>query len=116
MENKIEITNQMLIVIPQGLDKIASFKSKLEIPLQNVVGASIDMGILNENKGFRNLGTALPGYWAGSYDKNGEKSFFNIKKEAKPIVIQLRNEKFNRLILGADNAEKIVDAINNNIK
>ncbi|GMA06496.1 hypothetical protein GCM10025878_15670 [Leuconostoc gasicomitatum] len=45
-----------------------------------------------------------------------KKVFFNIKKEAKPIVIQLRNEKFNRLILGADNAEKIVDAINNNIK
>lgn len=116
MENKVEISNEKLIIIPQGLDKIASFKSKIEIPITNVVGASIDFGILNENKGLRTQGTSLPSYWAGNYHKDGEKSFFNIKKDSKPIVIQLRHNEYTRLIIGADNPEIIVDEINNKIK
>ncbi|WP_413627958.1 hypothetical protein R4B61_01860 [Fructilactobacillus vespulae] len=112
MQNKIEITDDFLIVTPQGINKLASFKDKIEIPLKNVFGASIDNEILDEYKGLRGPGTSLPGYWAGTFTKNNEKVFFNIKRGNKPVVIQLKNEKFVRLILGVDHPEKVVDSIN----
>ena len=63
----------------------------------------------------RVLGTSLPGYWSGSFKKDREESFFNIRRENKPVVIQLKNEKYTRLILGVDDPENVVDLINNNI-
>lgn len=114
MLNKVTIKNHQLLVVPQGINKLAALKNKIEIPIQNVVGASIDTGILNDSKGLRAPGTSLPGYWAGSFKKDGEESFFNIKRENKPVVIQLKNEKYTRLILGVNNPEGVVDLINNN--
>ncbi len=67
------------------MDRFASLKRKIEVSLQNVVGASIDTGILNEHRGIRAPGTFIPGYWVGSFIKAGEKIFL-ISKE---VVNQL---------------------------
>ncbi|MFT8556420.1 hypothetical protein [Liquorilactobacillus hordei] len=115
MLNVVKIENHKLLVAPQGINKIAALKNKIEVPMQHVLGASIDIGILNDSKGLRAPGTSLPGYWAGSFKKDGEESFFNIKRENKPVVIQLKNEKYTRLVLGVDKPEDIVDLINNDI-
>lgn len=115
MLNIVKIENHTLLVVPQGINKIAALKNKIEVPMKHVVGASIDTGILNESKGLRAPGTSLPGYWSGSFKKDGEESFFNIRRENKPVVIQLKNEKYTRLILGVDDPENVVDLINNNI-
>lgn len=115
MQNKIEITNEQLLVVPQGVNKLTSLKNKIEIPLQHVCGATIDEEILNESKGVRAPGTAIGDYWAGSFIKNGEKIFFNIKRGNLPVVIQLVNEKYTRLVLGVDNPKRTVDLINNKI-
>jgi len=115
MQNKLKIENNKLIVLPQGMSRFASLKSKIEVSLQNVVGASIDTGILNEHKGIKAPGTSIPGYWAGNFTKASEKSFFNIKRGRKPVVIQLKNEEFTRLVLGVEDPEDAVDWINNSI-
>lgn len=114
MLNKVTIKNHPLLVVPEGINKLAALKNKIEVPIQNVVGASIDTGILNDSKGLRAPETFLPEYWTGSFKKDGEESFFNIKRENKPVVIQLKNEKYTRLILGVNNPEDVVDLINNN--
>ncbi|CAH0416184.1 hypothetical protein KAR50_05580 [Periweissella fabaria] len=115
MENVVKIENQTLIVIPQGVNKLAALKDKLEFPLAQVVGASIDAGILHESKGLRAPGTALPGYWAGTFHKDGEKTFFNVKSSSQPVVIQLKNAEFARLVLGVDQPVELVRVINNHI-
>lgn len=82
MQNKVEVTTKELIIKPQGINKIASLKSKLVIALDHVQGASLDEGILNDYKGIREPGTTLPGYWAGTFKHNGEKkpfSMFHVK-------------------------------------
>ena len=113
IDNKIEIKNDKLIVIPQGLDKVWSFKNKLEIPINNVIGAMIDHDIVNTNKGFRGPGLGLPNKWSGTFTLDGEKNFWNVTRNTTPVVIQLENEKYSRLILGIENATKWVDKINN---
>lgn len=113
MQNKVEVTTKELIIKPQGINKIASLKSKLVIALDHVQGASLDEGILNDYKGIREPGTTLPGYWAGTFKHNGEKTFFNVSRKDKPVVIQLKDEAYTRLVLGVENPEKLVDKLNN---
>lgn len=115
MENKVQIIDNKLIVTPQGINKLTSMKGKLEFPFTHILGATIDEGILDESKGLKGPGTAIPGYWAGTFTKNGEKTFYNIKRSHKPVVIQLQHEYYTRLILGVENPNQLVDTINNNI-
>ncbi|QII82113.1 hypothetical protein [Jeotgalibaca arthritidis] len=115
MENKISIKNNNLIILPQGLDKVWSLKNKLEIPMTNVMGATIDKNILDVKKGFRGPGLEIPNKWSGTWTLNGEKIFWNVTRKETPVVIQLKNEKFSRLILGLDDAIEWVDEINNSI-
>ncbi|MCA9767146.1 MAG: hypothetical protein KC455_12105 [Carnobacterium sp.] len=115
MDNKLSIENNQLIVVPQGLDKVWSFKNKLEFPMKNVMGATIDPTILNVKKGFRGPGLEIPNKWSGTWTHNGEKDFWNVTRKETPVVIQLKNEKFSRLILGLDDANEWVDKINNAI-
>lgn len=115
IDNKISIENNKLIVLPQGLDKVWSFNNKLEIPMINVMGATIDKDILNTKKGFRGPGLGLPNKWCGTWTLDGEKNFWNVTRKTSPVVIQLKNEKFSRLILGLEDATEWVDRINNSI-
>lgn len=113
MENTISMQDNTLVVTPVGLTKIAALKEKISVPLDHVVGASIDSGILNDSKGLKMPGTAVPGYWAGTFRKDGEVTFFNIKKSSLPVVIQLRDETYNRLVIGVAEPREVVQAINN---
>lgn len=116
INNKLIIENNTLFVIPQGLDKVWSFKNRLKIPMTNVMGATIDKEILNTNKGFRGPGLQLPNKWSGTFTLDGEKTFWNVTRKTTPVVIQLKNERFSRLILGLENATQWVDKINNSIR
>ncbi|AFT82082.1 hypothetical protein FE410_06130 [Leuconostoc carnosum] len=115
MENKVEIQDGQLIVVPQGVTKLAAVKDEIIVPLDHVVGASIDTGILNDRKGLKMPGTAMPGYWAGSFHKDSEITFFNVKQSSTPIVIQLKDDKYSRLVLGTENPRNLVELINNAI-
>jgi hypothetical protein len=58
----IEITNDALIVHVEGLDRLWALRSRLEIPLQHVLGAEVDPErATNWWQGVRIMGTALPG-------------------------------------------------------
>jgi hypothetical protein len=113
MENKVILQDNQLIVEPIGIDKVWSFTSKLFVPVSNVMGATVDKGILDANKGLRDAGLGLPNKWSGVFNKDGEKTFWNANRTDAPIVIQLKNEKFARLVLTVDNPNKLANDINN---
>ena len=76
MENNLTFQNQTLIISPRGISKLLAFKSKLAIPFNHIVGATIDPGILKDFKGIRSPGTAVPGlYYAGTF-YNQQKNYF----------------------------------------
>lgn len=113
MENTVELTADMLVVTPVGITKIAALKEAVRVPRAHVVGASIDAGILKEKKGLRMPGTAIPGYWAGTFHKTGEETFFNIKQTSESVVIQLKDERYTRLVIGVAQPRELVNQINN---
>ena len=85
MNNKVAIVGRTLEVEPQGLDKMWSFTGKLVVPLEHVLGASEDPGILDDAKGLRAPGLHVPGKWAGTYIEHGEKTFWNVTRPEVPL-------------------------------
>ena len=113
VSNIITITDTLLIIEPSHLDKLWSFKKRLELPFSHIKGATLDSGILDERKGIKALGLGMPGKWAGTFVKQGQQTFYNIQRPEEAVVIQLVDEDYDRLVLGTKEPRQLVDKINN---
>ncbi|MFC4149858.1 hypothetical protein ACFO0M_26710 [Micromonospora mangrovi] len=103
------IDNDTLIVEIEGLDRLWTLKSRLEIPLRNVRGATADPGVIREPKGIRAPGTYLPGViTAGTFHLDGERIFWDVRDPAKAVVIELRDERYARLIVQVEDPRATV--------
>lgn len=111
--NTIILTKTDMVIEPTLLDKILGFKGKMTIPLNHIDGASIDEGIFQEGKGIKAPGANFPGKSVGTWHKNGERIFYNLSHKEIPVVINLSNEKLDRLVLGVDNPKDFVNQLNN---
>jgi len=108
----IDVTGDQLVVTMQGMDRVWCLRSRIAVPLSSVRGATADPGITREPIGFRAPGTHLPGkIIAGTYRKDGRRTFWNLRNTQEPVVIELTGEQFNRLVLGVDDARATADRI-----
>lgn len=110
--NFVQITEDHLMVRPRGINTVLSFRRELSFPLKHVRGATVDDGITNEGKGVRGPGLGLPNVWRGTFTHEGEKTYWNLRRPERPLVIQLAEESFSRLILGVADPEDLAAAIN----
>ncbi|HEX5568297.1 MAG TPA: hypothetical protein VFY14_15455 [Streptomyces sp.] len=109
---RVAVVNDTLIVEVEGLDKLWAFKSRLEIPLANVRGATRDPGIIREPKGVRAPGTHVPGLIvAGTYHRDGERVFWDVRDPEKAVVIELADERYARLVIQVDDPRAVVDLV-----
>ncbi|GAB2907681.1 MULTISPECIES: hypothetical protein [Streptomyces] len=113
----IDREHGLLTVEFQGLDKLWTLKSRLEIPLTHVRGATHDPGIAREPKGIRVGGTHLPGViTAGRFRRDGERVFWQVKNPGKAIVIELADaETYDRLVVEVDDPRAAVALIDRSI-
>ncbi|MGW6918595.1 hypothetical protein ACWGB8_32970 [Kitasatospora sp. NPDC054939] len=108
----IAVTDESLVVEIEGLDKLWAFKSRIEIPLGNVRGATLDPGIVREPKGLRMGGTHFPGLiTAGTFRSGGEWVFWDVKDPAKAVVIELADERYSRLVVEVSDPRTAVGLI-----
>ncbi|WEV68695.1 hypothetical protein OZX73_05235 [Bifidobacterium sp. ESL0775] len=112
--NTVTIEGTTMKVIPKGLNKLWSLKSNLKIPLAHVAGATVDPGFnMSGRRAFRDPGLATSDKKAGTFKfPDGDIEFWNITQPEQPLVIQLRDEKFDRLVLGVADPRQVADAIN----
>ncbi|WP_405020225.1 hypothetical protein OHV05_28485 [Kitasatospora sp. NBC_00070] len=97
---RVSVTGDTLTVEVEGLDRLWAVKSRIEIPLSNVRGATADPGIVREPKGVRAPGTHLPGVIvAGTFHRQGEKVFWDVRNPNLAVVIELSDEKYTRLVV-----------------
>jgi len=97
---RLSVTDGTLVVEMEGLDKLWAVKSRIEIPLGNVRGATADPGIAREPKGLRAPGTHFPGLiTAGSFRVDGDWVFWDVKNPANAVVIELSGERYARLVV-----------------
>ncbi|MCP9956454.1 MULTISPECIES: hypothetical protein [Streptomyces] len=108
----IRIAGDTLIVEMEGLDKLWALKSRLEIPLANVRGATADPGVARERKGFRAPGTHLPGViTAGTFHLDGERVFWDVRDGSRAVVVELRDERYARLVVEVEDPRAAVALI-----
>jgi hypothetical protein len=112
MMAKVSISDETLVVDVEGMDKLWALKSRLTIPLANVRGATADPGMMREPRGVRVPGTRIPGViTAGTFRHDGERVFWDVHDGAKAVVIQLADERYDRLVIEVDDPSSTVDLI-----
>ena len=94
---EVEIADGKLVVRVVGWDKVWSLKNRLEIPLQHVAGAHTAP---EHVRGIRAPDTYIPGViTAGTFHLDGDKIFWDVHNPAKAIAIDLRHDRYARLII-----------------
>lgn len=113
----------MVQIIPQykkivfeveGLDKLWSLRSSLEIPLEHIKEAHVDpepaMGWF---QGLKLAGTDIPNFFrAGTFYQDGGLVFWDVHHPERTIVIELAHERYHKLIIEVENPEAAIKLIN----
>lgn len=61
-------------------------------------------------------GTAIPGlYYAGSFFYDGQRRFYNVRRNSPIVVITLINEGYDRLILSVENPATVIERVTGNL-
>lgn len=97
----LSISDGKLLLHVQGADRLWALKSSLEIPLRHVVGIRADPAIAKGWwHGLRMPGTSIPGViTAGTFYQDGKRVFWDVHRPENTVVIELRDERYNELIV-----------------
>ena len=103
---KLTIKNGSLRIEFEGIEKVLCLKCVIEIPLKHIKKVSIE----KPKRSWSDI--RLPGTWiprvirAGTYYTSRGKEFWYMPRKKKPLVIELREGDYKRIILGLDDNEK----------
>jgi hypothetical protein len=91
----------------EGLDKLWSLRSRLEIPLTHIIDAEVNAEQVGRWwHGIKVAGTELPGLFAGgTFYYHGELVFWDVRDPAKTIIVSLDHERYRKLIVEVADAE-----------
>ena len=85
----------------EGLDKLWSFRSAIEIPLAHITDVEADPEQVGRWwHGFKLIGTDVPGLFAaGTFYYHGELVFWDVRDPARTVVVSLEHERYKKLII-----------------
>ncbi len=85
----------------EGLDKLWSLRSRLEIPLAHITDVEADASQVNRWwHGFKVIGTDVPGLFAaGTFYQRGGLVFWDVRHPENTIVVSLEHEHYKKLIV-----------------
>jgi hypothetical protein len=108
----ITIDAGVLTVRIEGLDKLWSFQSQLQIPLAHVRGASTDPAVIGRPEGWRGPGSRIPGViTAGTFHHDGTKVFWDVHDMAKAVAIEVEHDVYERLVIEVDDPRATAELI-----
>ncbi len=110
---ELSVSDGKLIVEVKGWDKLWSLRSHLAIPVVDVVRVYADPEIAQHWwKGLRLAGTHVPGIIAaGTFYQHGDWVFWDVHNPEKAVVVELRHERYAKLIVEVENPSETVSAI-----
>jgi hypothetical protein len=85
----------------EGMHKLWSFRSQIEIPLTHITGVETNPDQVRRWwHGFKLIGTDVPALFsAGTFYYHGELVFWDIDDPARTIVVSLEHERYKKLIV-----------------
>jgi hypothetical protein len=98
---EVTIEGMKAVFAVQGMDKLWALRSRLEIPLEHIrdvhTDASPKMGWF---QGLKVWGTDVPNVFrAGTFYQDGGWVFWDVRHPDKVIVVELHDEKFQKLVV-----------------
>lgn len=110
----LEISENKLHIRVRGADKLWAFKSSLEIRLEHVAGIRADASVARGwYHGIRLPGTNLPGVLtAGTFYQDGKRVFWDVHNPENTVVIDLRDERYNELVVEVADSQAAVELVN----
>lgn len=106
----IRIADGKLVFEVEGMDKLWSLRSRLEIPLPHVARVYADPEIARHWwKGLRLGGTHVPGVIAaGTFYQHGDWIFWDVHHPENVLVAELHDEHYAKLIVEVANPAETV--------
>lgn len=113
----LTVADGKLILHVKGMDELWAFKSTLEVPLIHIAGVRADPDAARGWwHGLKMPGTNLPGViTAGTFYQDGKRVFWDVHNPDKTVVIDLRNEKYQQLIVEVADPESAVQLLSANL-
>ena len=108
----VDVTTEgdRVVFVVEGLDKLWSFRSRLELPLAHVTAVEHDPDVVGRWwHGIKILGTDVPGLFAaGTFYYHGELVFWDVRHPEQAIIVSLQHERFKKLIVEVDDPHATV--------
>ena len=115
MPHRIYVEDGKLIVEFEGFEAVEALKRRLEFSLSNIVSVSTEPHRWLE--GLRVGGTGLPGVIKeGRYIVNGKAVFFAMKHPEKCITIELKNERYDAVVVEVEDKEALKQELSRYLK
>jgi hypothetical protein len=109
---QLDVDGDHLVVRMGIIDAMLSMRSSMRFPLTSVKNVYVDPVAGEEPKGFKAPGTAIPGTLTkGTFHFDGVKTFWNIWRGTLVVVVELRDEKFDRIVIEQVNPDAVVEKI-----
>jgi len=109
----LSVAEGKLVLQIRGADRLWAPKSSLEIPLQHIASVRSDPSVAHGwYHGIRAPGTNVPGVLtAGTFYQHGQRIFWDVHHPENTIAIELRDERYNELIVEVSDPEAAVELI-----
>lgn len=121
--NTLEVRGTTLVVNVNKRDKGSTYTPTLTIPLEHVLGAEADPQI--EREMWRAWAFGRPGFWRSRIfgEDGGHRApdpgvrFYNPRHSCahKAVVVRLRGEAYERLVVEVEDPEDAVERINRSV-
>jgi hypothetical protein len=97
----------------RGADKLWAFKGSLEVPLRHIARIRADPSVAHGWwHDIRLPGTNIPGVLtAGTFYQHGKRVFWDVHNPENTVVIELRDERYDELIVEVADPQLMVELI-----
>ncbi len=115
---ELEVLKSSLVLHIRGADKLWALKSELEVPIAHIAAVRVDSAIAQGWwKGLKMPGTNIPGViTAGTFYQHGKRIFWDVHDPANTVVISLRDDRYDELIVEVANPNAAVKLIQDAIQ
>ena len=116
--SRVKIENDQLVITVQGARKFFAFRSEVSIHLDDVVSVTSGLEWKDlPNTLDKRFGTnANSFYYGGYFNQEGRNVFYDLKRKEDAVMITLKDEDFDTLIIGVEDPESTAEYIENAIK
>ncbi len=97
----VSVDGRSAVFTVEGLHKLWSLRSRIEIPLAHINGAEVNHDQVGRWwHGFKLIGTDAPGLFAaGTFYYHGELVFWDVHDTTKTLIVSLEHEHYKKLIV-----------------